>query len=76
MSSLKTFVRPAGSRKKSPMARIREKAIVPAQAAPPISCCSPFSFSVSCAFAEIPSALKPILSDSARATTPRMIGSR
>ena len=76
ISSLKMFVRPAGSRKKSPIARISENAIVPAQAAPPISCWSPFSSSVSCAFAEIPSALKPIFSDSPSATTPRMIGSR
>ena len=76
ISSLKMLVSPAGRRKKSPIARISENAIVPAHAAPPISCCSPFSSSVSWAFAEMPSALKPILSDSPSATTPRMIGSR
>ena len=74
--SLKMLVRPAGRRKKSPTANRRANAIVPAQAPPPISCCLPSSPGGTCALAEMPSALKPILSDSPSATTPRTIGSR
>ena len=40
--------------------------------APEISCCSSGSW----AFAEMPSAFKPIPSDSASATTPRITGQR
>ena len=43
---------------------------------PPISSCSPSSSSGSWALAEIASALKPILSDSPSATTPRITGQR
>ena len=41
-----------------------------------MSCCSPSSSGGICALAEMPSARKPILSDSASATTPRTTGSR
>ena len=40
-----------------------------------MSCCFPSSSGGICAFAEMPSARKPILSDSASATTPRTTGS-
>ena len=74
--SWKVFVSPAGSRKKRPMANRRAKTIVPAHAPPPISAFSPDSSAGIWAFAEIPSARKPILSDSTRAATPRITGTR
>jgi hypothetical protein len=51
---------------------------VPAQVAPPILLSLPSSVSSasSWALAEMPSALKPIASDSPSAATPRMIGQR
>ena len=61
-----------GSRKKSPIASTTDRTTVPIQAPPPISS-SPSSI---CALAEMPRALKPILSDSASATTPRTSGCR
>src|SRR4051794_35320428 len=67
---------PTGSRKKRPIASTIEKATVPTQVPPPISCFSPFSSSSICALAEIPRALKPILSDSPSAATPRISGRR
>ena len=70
------LVRPAGSRKNSPTANSIANTIVPTQAPPPISCCLPSSSGGICALAEMPSARKPILSDSASATTPRTIGTR
>src|SRR5829696_8285863 len=76
ISSWKMFVRPAGSRKKSATAKASANTIVPAHMPPPISCLSPSSPGATCALAEMPSALKPILSDSPSAATPRMIGSR
>src|SRR5215213_5965390 len=76
MSSANRFVSPAGSRKKSPTANSSAQTIVPAQAPPPISCLAPSSSGGTCALAEMPSAVKPILSDSASATTPRTTGSR
>src|SRR5215217_7750256 len=72
----KRLVRPAGSRKNSPTANTSANAIVPAQAPPPMSCCSPSASGGICALAEMPRARKPILSDSASATTPRTIGTR
>ena len=62
--------------KKRPTASASEKAIVSPQIQPPISSCSPSSSSSSWALAEIASALKPIFSDSPRATTPRITGTR
>ena len=41
-----------------------------------MSCCLPSSSGGICAFAEMPSARKPIFSDSASATTPRTTGTR
>ena len=63
-----------GMTKKRPTASRSEKMIVRPQVKPPISCGS--SSSASCALAEIARARKPIFSDSARATTPRITGSR
>ena len=74
--SWKMFVRPAGSRKKSPTANSSAKTIVPTQAPPPISVFSPSSSGGICAFAEMPSARNPILSDSTSAATPRITGTR
>ncbi len=70
------LVSPTGTTKKRPIARISEKAIVRPQTQPPISSGSPSSSSSICALAEIARARKPIFIDSARATTPRMIGTR
>ena len=67
---------PTGITKKSPTASAIEKAIVRPHMRPPISSFSPSSSSGSWALAEIASALKPILSDSPRATTPRITGQR
>jgi hypothetical protein len=76
-ASLNRLVTPTGSTKNRPMPSASDSAIVPAQAAPPISSFLPSSStSSSWAFAEMPSALKPIFSDSPSATMPRMIGSR
>jgi hypothetical protein len=76
IESEKRLVSPAGSRKNSPTAKSRANAIVPAQAPPPISFWAPSSPGGTWALAEMPSARKPILSDSASATTPRTIGRR
>ena len=70
------LVRPAGSRKNRPIANSSANTIVPAQAPPPISFWAPSSSGGTCALAEMPSARKPILSDSASATTPRTTGRR
>ena len=67
-SSLQKFARPTGSTKKRPTANAARATTVPAHVPPEI--CS--SSSGSWALAEMPSALKPIFSDSASATTPRM----
>ena len=64
MSSRKRLVRPAGSRKNRPTANSSANATVPAQAPPPSSFCSPCSSGGIWALAEMPSALKPIFSDS------------
>src|SRR3954451_2311783 len=74
--SLIRLVNPTGTTKKRPTASSIEKAIVRPQTQPPISSFSPSSFSSSCALAEIASARKPIFSDSPRATTPRITGTR
>src|SRR3954453_22248648 len=66
------LVAPTGRTKNSPTARTTEKTTVPIHAPLEISSAS----SPSWALAEMPSALKPIFSDSARATTPRMTGRR
>ena len=70
------FVSPAGRRKNSPTANSSAKMIVPIHAPPPMSCWLPSSSAGICALAEMPSARKPIFSDSASATTPRTIGTR
>ena len=67
---------PAGSRKNSPIANAIAKITVPTQVPPPISWSSPSSSGGIWAFAEMLSALKPILSDSTSATTPRTTGRR
>src|SRR3954471_20768978 len=72
--SLIRLVAPTGMTKNSPTASRSEKKIVRPQMKPPISSSS--SPSDSCLLAEIASARKPIASDSPRATTPRMTGSR
>ena len=54
------------------MAKTSATTIVPAHMPPEISCSS----SATWALAEIPSALKPMPSDSTSATTPRTIGRR
>ncbi len=69
------LVSPTGTTKKRPIAKTSEKAIVRPQTQPPISSGSPSSSSI-WALAEIAKARKPIFIDSARATTPRMMGSR
>ena len=66
------LVRPTGATKNTPIANTSETSTVPNQAPLEISSSSPGS----CALAEIVSARIPIASDSARAVTPRMIGSR
>src|SRR3954465_9680486 len=76
MSSRKMLVRPAGKRKNSPIAKSTANSTVPAQAPRPMSSRSPCSLSGAWALAEIPRALKPMLSDSASATTPRTTGRR
>src|SRR3954452_6146071 len=70
--SLKMLVRPTGTTKNRPMARASAATIVPAHMPLEISSSS----SPSCALAEMPSALKPMESDSTSATTPRMTGQR
>ena len=70
------LVSPTGTTKKRPIARISEKAIVRPQTQPPISSGSPSSSSSIWALAEIARARKPIAIDSARAPTPRRIGTR
>ena len=72
--SLIRLVAPTGMTKNSPTASTSEKTIVSPQVKPPISSSS--SSSASCALAEIARARKPILSDSASATTPRITGKR
>ena len=68
---------PTGTTKKRPIASSSEKTIVRPQVKPPIaSGSSSSSSSASCALAEIASARKPIFSDSASATTPRITGRR
>ena len=69
-------MRPTGTTKKRPIASSIEKTIVRPQTQPPISSFSPSSSSSICALAEIARALKPIFSDSPRATTPRITGRR
>ena len=71
-SSLKMLVRPTGTTKNSPIASASAATTVPTHM--PLEIGS--SSSGSWALAEMPSALKPIFSDSASATTPRMIGQR
>ena len=66
---------PTGITKKRPTASASEAAIVKPQVKPPISSASSPSSSSSWALAEIARALKPIFSDSPRATTPRITGS-
>src|SRR3954471_1422488 len=75
--SLIRLVAPTGITKKRPTARISDSAIVAPQVKPPISggSSSPSSGSI-CALAEMARARKPIFSDSASATTPRMTGQR
>ena len=75
-SSLIRLVAPTGTTKKRPTARTSERAIVSPQTQPPIGSGSSPSSGSSWAFAEIASALKPIRSDSASATTPRITGQR
>ena len=70
------LVAPTGMTKKSPTASASEKAIVRPHIRPPISSFSPSSSSSSWALAEIARARKPIFSDSASATTPRITGQR
>ena len=74
--SLIRLVSPTGTTKKRPTASAREKAMVRPQTQPPISSGSPSSSSSSWALAEIASARNPIFSDSPRATTPRITGTR
>ena len=71
-ASLNSEVTPTGTTKKRPIASSSEAISVPAHIPPEIGSSSSGSW----ALAEIPSALKPILSDSTSATTPRMTGSR
>ena len=66
------LVTPTGTTKNSPIAKISENTTVPAQAPLEICCSSSGSW----ALAEIPSARRPIASDSASATTPRITGQR
>ena len=66
------FVIAAGSRKNRPIDSASAKTIVPVHAFEEISSSS----SPSCALAEMPSALKPMASDSNSATTPRITGRR
>src|SRR4051794_2481954 len=68
------LVAPTGTTKKRPTARASDSATVRPHVRPPIGSSSPGSDTW--ALAEIASARKPILSDSARATTPRMTGTR
>src|SRR5215208_1557530 len=70
--SLKMLVRPTGTTKNRPMASASAATIVPAHMPFEISSSS----SPSWALAEMPSALKPMASDSTSATTPRMTGQR
>ena len=69
------LVAPTGMTKR-PTARTSDSAIVGPNTQPPIGSGSSPSSGSSWAFAEIASALKPIRSDSARATTPRITGQR
>src|SRR6476646_10480948 len=75
--SLIRLVAPTGTTKKRPIARISDSAIVAPQVKPPIcgGSSSPSSGSI-WALAEMASARKPIFSDSASATTPRITGQR
>ena len=66
------LVSPTGTTKKRPTASASATSTVPNHMPPEIS----FSSSGSWALAEMPSALKPMTSDSTSATTPRMIGRR
>src|SRR3954451_2177215 len=70
--SLKSEVRPTGTTKNRPTAKTSATSIVPAHMPPEIGSSS----SSSCALAAMLRALKPILSDSTSATTPRMTGQR
>ena len=70
--SLIRLVSPTGTTKNRPTASARATTTVPTHMPPEIS----FSSSGSWALAEMPSALKPMTSDSTSATTPRMIGRR
>src|SRR5215210_3375856 len=70
--SLKMLVSPTGTTKNRPMASASAATTVPTHM--PLEIGS--SSSGSWALAEMPSALKPIFSDSASATTPRMMGQR
>src|SRR4051812_37772402 len=75
--SLIRLVAPTGTTKKRPIARTRDSTMVAPQVNPPIGCGSSVPSSGSIwALAEIASARKPILSDSASATTPRITGHR
>src|SRR3954451_24498072 len=75
--SLIRLVAPTGTTKNRPTASTSESAIVAPQVKPPIwgGSSSPSSGSI-WALAEMASARKPIFSDSARATTPRITGHR
>ena len=70
--SLMRLVSPTGTTKNRPTASASATTTVPTHMPPEIS----FSSSGSCALAEMPSALKPMTSDSTSATTPRTIGRR
>ena len=70
--SLNRLVSATGTTKNRPIASARPPTTAPAHIAPEISSSS----SGSCALAEMLSALKPMLSDSASATTPRTTGQR
>ncbi len=70
--SLMRLVSPTGTTKKRPTASASATTTVPNHMPPEIS----FSSSGSWALAEMPSALKPMTSDSTSATTPRTIGRR
>src|SRR4051794_29392073 len=74
--SLIRLVAPTGTTKKSPMASTSERATVAPHVKPPIGSGSLPSSGSIWAFAEIASAWKPMRSDSARATTPRITGTR
>ena len=71
------LVAPTGMTKKRPTAKTSDSAIVIPHIQPPIGSgsSSPSSGSI-WALAEIPNARKPIRSDSASATTPRITGQR